>query len=113
MTRAALSLDDGRCLLKACERPDEYEVWRATEVPIGPAHKALRDVMVGRVIVQDLPVWLPKVRVDARNQHSTAGWFDEHFCLGAGLCATVRGPHRRVLCCELSRWASRPSLRQR
>jgi len=75
----ALSLDDGRCLLKACERPDEYEVWRATEIPMGPAHKALRDVMVGRVIVQDLPVWLPKVRVDARNQHSTAGWFDENF----------------------------------
>lgn len=75
----ALSLDDGRCRLKVGEQPDEYEVWKAKEVPMGPTHKALREVMVGRLIVQDLPVWLPKVRVDARNQHSTAGWFDENF----------------------------------
>lgn len=75
----ALSLDDGRCLLKASEQPDEYEVWKAVEVPIRPTHKALREVMVGSVIVQDLPVWLPKVRVDGRNQHSTAGWLDDNY----------------------------------
>lgn len=75
----ALSLDDGRCQLKASEQPDEYEVWKAVEVPMGPTHKALREVMVGRVIVQDLPVWLPKVRIDGRNQHSTAGWLDDNY----------------------------------
>lgn len=75
----ALSLDDGRCRLVACERPDEYEVWKATEVPMGPTHKALREVMVGRVIVQDLPVWLPKYRADGRRQHSDFGWLDDNY----------------------------------
>jgi hypothetical protein len=74
-----LSLDDGRYLLKRCDQPDEYEVWRAVEVPMGPHHKGLRDVMVGRVIVQDLPVWLPKYRADARGQQSASGWLNENF----------------------------------
>lgn len=74
-----LSLDDGRYVLKSCDRQDEYEVWRAVEVPMGPHHKSLRDVMVGRVIVQDLPIWLPKYRADARSQHSALGWLDENF----------------------------------
>lgn len=36
-------------------------------------------VVLGYVIVQMLPMWLPKVRVDARNKHSTAGWFSEDY----------------------------------
>lgn len=75
----ALSLDDGRCRLKASEQPDEYEVWKAKEMPMGPTHKALREVLVGRVIVQDLPVWLPKYRADGRQQHADLGWLDDNY----------------------------------
>jgi hypothetical protein len=30
-------------------------------------------------MIQLLPVWLPKVRIDASNTHSLAGWFNENY----------------------------------
>lgn len=96
----ALSLDDGRCRLKASEQPDEYEVWKAKEVPMGPTHKALREVLVGRVIVQDLPVWLPKYWADGRQQHADLGWLDDNYL-----------PWRRPACDGAWAVASSPLLR--
>lgn len=56
--------------------PGMFEVWAAvTQNPGGYAV----DVCVGHVIVQLLPTWLPKVRLDASNRHSLAGWFDENY----------------------------------
>ena len=73
------SLQEGRRQLKAGDSAGSYEVWRSTLTPAGPEHWTLQEVLVGHVIVQELPVWLPKVRIDARNQHSMAGWFEENF----------------------------------
>lgn len=73
------SLTTGRRQLKPSTVEGEYELWTSMEVPAGDQRFILRDVLAGHVIVQHLPTWLPKVRIDARNLHSTAGWFDENF----------------------------------
>ena len=39
----------------------------------------LVDAPVGHVIVQPLPVWLPKYRLDGRDGHACEGWFDENY----------------------------------
>jgi len=39
----------------------------------------LLDRLAGNVIVQELPVWLPKVRLDGRGEWPMRGWFDENY----------------------------------
>ena len=56
-----------------------YEVWTAVETAASDGRTELVDRLVGRVNVQLLPIWLPKVRVDASNTHSVAGWFGENY----------------------------------
>jgi hypothetical protein len=56
-----------------------YEVWAAVETAASDGRTELVDRMVGRVNVQLLPIWLPKVRVDSSNTHSVAGWFGENY----------------------------------
>jgi hypothetical protein len=56
-----------------------YEVWGAQESHLADGRSELVDVLLGHVIIQLLPIWLPKVRVDATNSHSLAGWFDENY----------------------------------
>jgi len=56
-----------------------YAVWTAVDMPVGDGRTQLEDTLVGYVIVQLLPIWLPKVRIDASNTHSMAGWFDENY----------------------------------
>lgn len=56
-----------------------YEVWRAEEKKLSDGRTKVSDVRVGWVIVQMLPTWLPKVRVDSTNTHSMRGWFDENY----------------------------------
>jgi hypothetical protein len=56
-----------------------YEVWAAVETPASAGRTELVDRLVGRVNVQLLPIWLPKVRIDASNTHSVAGWFGENY----------------------------------
>lgn len=56
-----------------------FAVWTAVEVPLGDGRTQLVDTLVGHVIVQLLPIWLPKVRIDASNTHSMVGWFDEDY----------------------------------
>jgi hypothetical protein len=56
-----------------------YAVWAAPEKKLCDGRTQLVDTLMGYVIIQLLPIWLPKVRVDARNQHSIAGWFGENY----------------------------------
>ena len=56
-----------------------YAVWTAIDEPVGDGRTQIVDKLVGYVIVQLLPIWLPKVRIDASNTHSMAGWFDENY----------------------------------
>lgn len=63
-----------------CElEPGIYAVWTALETKLKDERTQLVDTMVGHVIIQLLPIWLPKVRIDASNTHSTAGWFGENY----------------------------------
>lgn len=56
-----------------------YEVWAAVQIPASDGRTELVDRIVGRVNVQLLPIWLPKVRIDASNTHSVVGWFGENY----------------------------------
>ena len=77
-TMNAAVLIEGRRHIK---RYDEgvYEVLSAVPVKRSDGRTALRDELVGHVIVQMLPTWLPKVRVDSSNQWSCDGWFDDNY----------------------------------
>jgi hypothetical protein len=72
------SLTDGRRQLLEVA-PGLLEVWRTVEQRLPDGRGQLVDVLAGHVIVQPLPTWLPKVRLDGRDGHSTAGWFPENF----------------------------------
>jgi hypothetical protein len=56
-----------------------YEVLSAVPLKRSDGRTALRDELVGHVIVQMLPTWLPKVRIDASNTWSCDGWFDDNY----------------------------------
>lgn len=56
--------------------PGVFEVWAAVW-PSGGGGAI--DVRVGHAIVQLLPTWLPKVRLDSTNEHSLSGWFNENY----------------------------------
>ena len=56
-----------------------YAVWTALESKLKDGRTKLVDTLVGHVIIQLLPIWLPKVRIDASNTHSLAGWFGENY----------------------------------
>lgn len=59
--------------------PGTYAVWAALESKLSDGRTELVDTLVGHVIIQLLPIWLPKVRIDASNTHSLAGWFGENY----------------------------------
>lgn len=59
--------------------PGLFEVWMTFEQKLSDGRARLVDVLAGHVIVQALPTWLPKVRLDGRDGHSTEGWFHENY----------------------------------
>ena len=56
-----------------------YGVWAAVPFKCKDGRTALVDECIGHVIVQMLPTWLPKVRIDASNKWSTNGWFGDNY----------------------------------
>ncbi|CAM5407402.1 Protein involved in plasmid replication-relaxation OS=Eoetvoesiella caeni OX=645616 GN=DFR37_107206 PE=4 SV=1 [Eoetvoesiella caeni] len=56
-----------------------FEVWTEIIKKFGSDRTALEPALIGHVIIQMLPLWLPKVRIDNRRQYSTAGWFSEDY----------------------------------
>ena len=72
------SLMEGRRVLVPCG-PGAYEVIRTQEEVLGDGRTRLVDSIAGHVIVQPLPVWMPKVRMDGRGGHAVDGWFDENY----------------------------------
>jgi hypothetical protein len=56
-----------------------YGVWAAVPFKCKDGRTALVDECIGHVIVQMLPTWLPKVRIDASNRWSTDGWFEDNY----------------------------------
>jgi len=53
-----------------------FEVWAMVYMP---DRQHFVDQCVGHVVLQMLPTWLPKVRLDSSNRHSLSGWFDENY----------------------------------
>ena len=45
----------------------------------GGKRGAMADAVVGHVVVQLLPTWLPKARVTSESQTELPGWFDENY----------------------------------
>lgn len=72
------ALCEGRRVLVPCG-PAAYTVICTSEEVLSDGRTQLVDAPVGHVIVQPLPVWLPKVRLDGRDGHSCAGWFPENY----------------------------------
>lgn len=72
------ALTEGRGVLRPVG-PGIYAVIRTEEEALRDGRTRLVDVCAGHVIVQPLPVWLPKVRLDGRYGHACDGWFDENY----------------------------------
>lgn len=51
-----------------------YEVWVTQERQMPDRRTMLQEQLAGHVLVQPLPVWLPKFRLDGRGTNSAAGW---------------------------------------
>lgn len=57
----------------------EFEVWLTEDRVHRDRRVSLVDRLAGHVVVQALPVWLPKLRLDGRGGSSTAGWMGENY----------------------------------
>ena len=77
----------GRRQLREGREDGLFEVWLTTDRKHRDGRVSLVDRLAGHVLVQSLPVWLPKVRLDGRGASSTAGWLSENYL-----------PYRRPLC---------------
>lgn len=66
-----------RCLREVEE--GIFEVITLQLVPDGHGRESLNEVQVGHVIVQLLPLWLPKVRITADQMPNVAGWLLENY----------------------------------
>lgn len=75
---AAVGLMEGRRQLKLFETGC-YEVHQSVEVKLRDGRSQLQDRLAGYVIVQELPIWLPRVRLDGRGDWSMRGWFDDNY----------------------------------
>lgn len=74
-SRSLSRLTEGERAIREVGESGIFEVWGKAP---GAGGKQV-SIVLGYVIVQMLPMWLPKVRIDARNKHSTAGWFSEDY----------------------------------
>jgi hypothetical protein len=59
--------------------PGIIEVWSARKSELKDGRSKLVDTLAGHVIIQLLPTWLPRVRIDASNTFSMDGWFGENY----------------------------------
>jgi len=60
-------------------RPGTFEVHADQTQTLSDGRIMDRPVKMGHVIVQQLPVWLPKARIDSRNAFSDEGWLDKDY----------------------------------
>lgn len=59
--------------------PGTFEVTAAVDTLLGDSRTVYKDRVVGHVIVQRLPVWLPKARLAAGEVVPLPGWFSENY----------------------------------
>jgi hypothetical protein len=75
---AEFSLSEGRRILVR-EDVGLYAVIQTVEEALADGRTQLVDRPVGHVIVQELPIWLPRYRLDGRDGYGCDGWFDENY----------------------------------
>ena len=75
---AQAGLMEGRRQLKPTES-GLYEVQQTIEQKMRDGRVRLQDVLAGHVIVHELPIWLPRVRLDGRGNWPLFGWFDDNY----------------------------------
>lgn len=73
-TKGQVLIDTRRQVKKVDD--NVYEIWGAVEKRYPDGRTAFIDARLGYVIVQPLPVWLPKLRVQAGGER-IPGWFDD------------------------------------
>lgn len=56
-----------------------FEVWTEIEQRLPDGRIGVVERCVGHAIIQLLPTWLPKVRLDAKNKHPLTGWLGENY----------------------------------
>ncbi|CAJ4114242.1 Uncharacterised protein [Burkholderia pseudomallei] len=56
-----------------------FEVWAELEQQHSDGRIGIENRRVGHVVVQLIPTWLPKVRLDAKNKHPLTGWLRENY----------------------------------
>lgn len=59
--------------------PGTYEVAGFRTMELSDGRTVEGDATMGRIVIQMLPTWLPKVRIDSTNTHSTEGWFSDNY----------------------------------
>lgn len=79
-----------------------FEVWVTVEQSLPDKRVRLVDVLAGHVLVHELPVWLPRVRLDGRGAHSTSGWFNENVLPYSRLSGAPTWPAPRGVFAHLS-----------
>ena len=72
------SLAEGRRRLVPVDG-QQFEVWLTMEERLKDGRLRLVDLLAGHVMVQELPIWLPRVRMDGRGGFSTQGWFTDNY----------------------------------
>jgi DNA-binding MarR family transcriptional regulator len=75
---AAVALVLGRRALREVT-PGLFEVAAARRQTLADGRVFDKTVRAGWVVVQQLPTWLPRVRIDARNMHRVDGWIDDDY----------------------------------
>lgn len=56
-----------------------FEVWAELEQQHSDGRIGIENRRVGHVVVQLIPTWLPKVRLDAKNKYPLTGWLRENY----------------------------------
>lgn len=56
-----------------------FEVRTEIEQRMSDGRIGIVECCVGHVVIQLLPTWLPKVRLDAKNKHPLSGWLGENY----------------------------------
>jgi hypothetical protein len=56
-----------------------FEVRTEVEQRMPDGRIGIVECCVGHVVIQLLPTWLPKVRLDAKNKHPLTGWLGENY----------------------------------
>jgi len=78
MTQGELVLTEGRRHFGEVE-PGIFAVTANIGTRAAGRQVAMEDVVVGHIVVQRLPTWLPKARIEAGTPANMAGWFEENF----------------------------------